>query len=424
MPPCRRTTPIGHPPSSMHGNSEDFPMNMLRRVSDKDLQRSSDLATRAKRVAAIAAHHADDVDHMSRYPVEAMDALKAERLLGCAIPVDFGGEGASIAELADICYTLGKACASTAMTFAMHQTKLACIIRHGRGSDWMEGAMRRMAAEQLLMASSTTEGQNGGNVRASAAAVTPDGDFMTLNRAATVISYGAQADGVVTTARRTEDSVASDQVLVIIMREDYTLDPLNNWETMGMRGTCSIGFDLKARFRPDQVMSTRYSDIHAQTMTPASHILWSSAWAGIAASAVEKAQAFVRTAMRGSGGQLPPGAVHYQRAVSSLKHARSLIAQQIQKFQALSKDPAALGSLDFQTGITMLKVDVSDAVVAAVTSALRCNGLAGYRQDGEFSVSRAMRDVLSAPIMIHNDRILANIATAALMAPVADSISA
>ena len=88
-----------------------------------------------------------------------MAALKDERLLGCAIPVDFGGEGASIAELADICYTLGKACASTAMIFAMHQTKLACVIRHGRGSEWMEGAMRRMAAEQLLMASSTTEGQ-------------------------------------------------------------------------------------------------------------------------------------------------------------------------------------------------------------------------------------------------------------------------
>jgi acyl-CoA dehydrogenase len=57
------------------------------------------------------------------------------------------------------------------MIFAMHQTKIACLIRHGIGSDWHERLLRRIADEQLLMASSTTEGQNGGNIRFSSAAV-------------------------------------------------------------------------------------------------------------------------------------------------------------------------------------------------------------------------------------------------------------
>ena len=47
-------------------------------------------------------------------------------------------------------------------------------------------------------------------------------------------------------------------------------------------------------------------------------------------------------------------------------------------------------------------------------SALQACGLSGYRNDGEFSVTRHLRDVLSAPIMINNDRILANAANAAL----------
>ena len=42
-------------------------------------------------------------------------------------------------------------------------------------------------------------------------------------------------------------------------------------------------------------------------------------------------------------------------------------------------------------------------------SAMRACGLSGYRNDGEFSVGRHLRDVLSAPIMINNDRILANL---------------
>jgi acyl-CoA dehydrogenase len=50
-----------------------------------------------------------------------------------------------------------------------------------------------------------------------------------------------------------------------------------------------------------------------------------------------------------------------------------------------------------------------------VMAAMRTCGLSGYRNDGDFSVGRQLRDVLSAPIMINNDRILSNIATASLM---------
>ena len=49
---------------------------------------------------------------------------------------------------------------------------------------------------------------------------------------------------------------------------------------------------------------------------------------------------------------------------------------------------------------------------------MRACGLSGFRNDGDFSVGRQLRDVLSAPLMINNDRILTNIATASLMSGV------
>jgi acyl-CoA dehydrogenase len=55
-------------------------------------------------------------------------------------------------------------------------------------------------------------------------------------------------------------------------------------------------------------------------------------------------------------------------------------------------------------------------------SAMRACGLAGYRNDGEFSVGRHLRDAVSAPLMINNERILANIATATLMSGVPNSL--
>src|SRR6202011_6170276 len=220
-------------------------------------------------------------------------------------------------DITDICYTLGRACASTAMIFAMHQTKVACLVRHGTGSRWHEMLMRRVATEQMLLASSTTEGQNGGNIRSSAAAVERIGTDISLLRNATVISYGAQADGIVTIARRAGDAAASEQVLLAITKDNYTLERSLEWETLGMRGTCSAGFELKFKGSTKQ--------IHAQTMTPVAHLCWSSAWAGIAAAGVERAQLSIRKAARGAGGQMPPGAAHFTAAKMTLAKLRAVI---------------------------------------------------------------------------------------------------
>jgi acyl-CoA dehydrogenase len=386
------------------------------------LDRSSSFFQRTAAVAAAAAAEAEDVDRAARFPKAAIDAARQQQLLGIQIPTEFGGHGASIFDVTDMCYTLGRACSSTAMIFAMHQTKVACLIRHGTGSTWHEMLMRRVATEQLLLASSTTEGQNGGNVRSSAAAVERTGTDISLVRKATVISYGAQADGIVTIARRASDAAASDQVLIALTKDNYTLERSLEWETLGMRGTCSAGFELKATGSAEQVFPESYDKIHAQTMTPVAHLCWSSVWAGIAAAAVERAQLFIRKAARGSGGQMPPGAAHFTAAKMTLTKLRALITSTLDTYANHEHDERALSSLDFQSSINLLKVEASELAVETVMSAMRACGLSGYRNDGNFSVGRHLRDALSAPLCINHDRILANIATASLMSGVPASL--
>jgi acyl-CoA dehydrogenase len=382
----------------------------------------SSFPQRTAAVASVAAAEAEQVDRDARFPQTAIDTARQQRLLGIQIPLQFGGDGASIPEIAEMCYTLGRACASTAMIFAMHQTKVACLVRHGTGSNWHEALMRRVATEQMLLASSTTEGQNGGNIRFSSAAVEHAGSEISLVRNATVISYGAQADGIVSIARRANDAAGSDQVLLAMTRDDYTLEKSLEWETLGMRGTCSAGFELKFNGSSAQIFPESYDKIHAQTMTPVAHLSWSSAWAGIAAASVERAQAFIRKAARGAGGQMPPGAAHFTAAKRSLAKLRAMIAANLDTYTAHEHDERALSSLDFQSQINLLKVEASELAVETVMHSMRACGLSGYRNDGDFSVGRHLRDVLSAPIMINNDRILANIATASLMSSVPVSL--
>jgi len=216
--------------------------------------------------------------------------------------------------------------------------------------------------------------------------------------------------------------VASDQVLLAITKDDYTLTPSMGWETLGMRGTCSAGFELKVRAPADRIFPESYEKIHAQTMTPVAHLCWSSVWAGIAAAAVDRAQRFIRRAARTSGGQMPPGAAHFTAAKMSLAKLRAIITANLDNYAAREHDERALSAIDFQSSINLLKVEASELAVQTVMSAMRACGLSGYRNDGEFSVGRLLRDVLSSPLMINNERILANIASSSLMSGVPTSL--
>lgn len=382
----------------------------------------SDLRARARAAAAVAGQHASAVDSAARFPAEAFAAIKAQRLLSIMVPETLGGEGRGIGEASDVCYELGQACASSGMIYAMHNIKIACLVRHMGRSAALERLLRRLSAEQLLLASSTTEGQSGGNVRSSEAPVQHHDGGITLERRASVISYGAHADGIVTTARRSAEAAPSDQVLVAFLKSDYALSPLQGWSTLGMRGTCSEGYILKASGTPDQILPEPYETIHAQTMVPYAHLLWGSVWTGIAASATGRAQAFMRQAMRQGNGQLPPGAPHFTKALSSLRALRGMLATAMRAYERVKGDSKALASLEFQSMITLTKVEASELAVSIVMSALRACGLSGYRTDSEFSVERHLRDVLSSPLMINNERILSNLASSALLTPLPASL--
>jgi acyl-CoA dehydrogenase len=381
---------------------------------------SEDLGVRAARAAEIAATHANAVDADSRFPEEALAALKAEKLLGIMVPESLGGENASVAQVVDICYALGRACSSTGMIYAMHQVKAACVAYHGIESPWQRDFLGRMIGDQLLLASSTTEGKGGGNVRSSEAPIEHADGRIVLVRDASVISYGAQADAVVTTARRTAESDASDQVLVVFEKKNYSLEKTGSWDTLGMRGTCSAGFSLKAVGSPDQILPVPYGTIHTQTMVPTSHLMWAGNWAGIAAGAVERAKKFMRKAQR--AGALPPGVPHFTQALANLRSLRALIAATLNRYEAIAHDPKALSGIDFQTAINLLKVDASELAVQTVMNAMRATGLSGYRNDTDVSVGRSLRDILSSPIMINNDRILSSLTNSTILSDIPSSI--
>src|SRR6185503_10970915 len=114
---------------------------------------------------------------------------------------------------------------------------------------------------------------------------------------------------ILVTARTSPDAATSDQVIVLVRKSGTTLTQTSGWDTLGFRGTCSLGFLLEARGHVDQIIPVPYADVSARTMHPISHIVWSSLWLGLASDAVSKARAFVRAEARKKPGTTPPGAL-------------------------------------------------------------------------------------------------------------------
>lgn len=360
----------------------------------------------------IAAKHADAVDRDARFPVETMNALREERLLGAFVPVALGGLGCGLTEIAAMCQALAQGCASAGMVFAMHQIQVGCIVRHSAESPFFRRYLQELTAEQRLIASVTSEVGVGGSLRTSVAAVEPigsDGESLCrLTKQATTVSYGQAADDLLITVRRAPDAPPADQVLVLVRRSESTLTPRGGWDTLGMRGTCSPPFEVSAAFSKEQILPISFAEISSQTMVPFSHLLWGSCWLGIATDAALRARAYVQSEARKNPGATPPAASRLADATETLHRMRSIVESALREYETLmDRNPETLSSVGFALRMNNLKVAASQLAVEVVSKALSTCGIAGYRADSKFSIGRHLRDAHSAPLMIANDRILA-----------------
>lgn len=338
---------------------------------------------------------AASVDAEGRPPTESVEALRATGLLCAGLPGDLGGLGWDLRTLADTATTLAMACSSTALVWAMQQSQLATIARHTPRSEKWLSTSRTIAARGLLVASAVSEPGSGGALTTSAAALAPRGRRLVVAKEASTVSYGSIADAFLISCRRSPTAPANDVVLAYVERARCNAVITRHWDALGMRGTASVGMRIEAEVGHDAVLQDDFGVILRCTMTPVAHVLWSACWIGVASVAVDRARAYLRSA--------PRAAAAKQRAITdaagSLDTARALLADVLQVGDLGVASPEASRRLNH------LKIQVSTLAMSSVLDALGVLGTAGYLHDGEWSITRQVRDILSAPLMVGNHRL-------------------
>lgn len=366
-------------------------------------------------MAAVAAKHADAVDHEGRLPTQLLETLRAEHLMGLLVPVRFGGPGLPLRTVVNVCRRLSEHCAASGLIYAMHQSQSAVAIQHAQDSEWHRHLLARMAAEQLLVASATTEGATGGAIRASACFLDlQDDGQLHLRKNGAVISYAPVADVFLVSARRAEDSAPTDQRLVAVLSEQLTLQAHTPWNPIGMRGARTDRYDLVARCAPEQVYAEPFSVHMSQTMLPTSHLLLGAVWLGIAVSALGRARDFLRQRNRGGAPLNPIANLRLAEGEALVQQFRGMLAACMALYENADGPETATERM---VSYNALKVGASDLVVRITDIALRICGIQGYMEPGDFYLSRHIRDAHAAAVMVNDDRILGSLSSVVLGVP-------
>jgi acyl-CoA dehydrogenase len=355
-----------------------------------------------------AAPNAIAVDRDARFPTETIEALRNEHALSAFIPTELGGGGVAFETIAAACFELGRRCGASAMVFAMHQIQIISIARHLDDAPWFEEYLQYVAREQRLIASVTSELGTGGDMGRSVAAVSTSEDgSCTFEKQAPTVSYGAHADDLFVTLRRAPDAEPSDQVVALALGDQLTLEPSGTWDPLGMRGTCSPGYVVRATIRPEQVLPTPFPRVSAESMVPVSHILWSHLWLGIATDAFDRARAFVRAAAKQRPGEPPPVALRLSHLMSDLSLLRAEVSSALGEFVEASDEPGRerLSTMASALRFNNLKIAASEQAPLVCQGALGVCGIMGFKNDTPFSVGRHLRDTMSACLMVANERI-------------------
>jgi len=212
------------------------------------------LLERAADIGPVLAAHAARHDDERSFVVEGYDALQDAGLLRAAVPVELGGDGAGVAELAALQRELAHHCGATALASAMHQHVVAFTAwRYRRGLPGAEATLRRVAEEGILLVS--TGGGDYTHPRGEAVRV--EGGFRVTGRKrfASQSSHGT----VMSTMFVYQDPERGRRVLNMALPIHADgVSVADTWDTLGMRGTASDDIVVEDVFVPaERVLADR-----------------------------------------------------------------------------------------------------------------------------------------------------------------------
>jgi indole-3-acetate monooxygenase len=349
-----------------------------------DASKSRSAVELAEELGPIFARRAEQQTDEDRFVTENFADLKAAGLVEAGVPAELGGGGADVDELAEMLRTIAHYCGSTALAFSMHTHQVAIPAWRWKVQKAapVEPLLRRIAAERIILLSSGGSDWIGGSGRAEKV----DGGYRITARK--VFSSGSPVGDLLMTSAVLESEGEPATVLHFgVPMNSPHVKVLDNWRTLGMRGTGSNDVVIDGHVVPEAAVAARRKagewhplfQIIATTAFP----LVYSVYLGVAESAREIA---IATAKRKTPDQHAiqlAGRMDTELAAARLAREWMLAAVRLNAPSAATVNQVMMG-----------RQIVARHAIAAVEYAMELAGSAGfYRATG---LERRFRDIQAA----------------------------
>lgn len=204
-----------------------------------------ELVTKAERIAReCLAPRAHEVDASATNPKESWNDVWQNGLLTLGIPKEHGGLELDMLTYIMVIEKLAGGCTNTGMTVHMHSTVMRFIEALCTGKQ-KSAYYPEVVEEGRLFGSWGSEPETRGGTAMRYTTITPEGEGYVINgiKHFCTMAGGAHRYMIHCNAQNTTDPLGSQQ-LALIPHDVAGLSQLDEWDTLGMRGTVSPSMKL------------------------------------------------------------------------------------------------------------------------------------------------------------------------------------
>ena len=204
-----------------------------------------ELVNTAERIAKECLEpRAAEVDASSTHPKESWKDVWQNGLLTIGVPKEYGGHGLDMLTYVMVIEKLAGGCTNTGMTVHMHSTVMRFIEALGTAQH-KANLYPEIVDEGKLFGSWGSEPETRGGSAFRFTTITADDEGYAINGVKNfcTMSGGAHRYMIHCNAQNTDDPVGSQQ-LALIHHDAAGLSQLDEWNTLGMRGTISPSMKL------------------------------------------------------------------------------------------------------------------------------------------------------------------------------------
>jgi alkylation response protein AidB-like acyl-CoA dehydrogenase len=338
----------------------------------------------ARELGPVLARRADETKDEDTFVADNIALLKSSGLFEAGVPLELGGGGANVDQLAMMLRTLAYHCGSTGLAFSMHTHQVAIPAWRWthQGAKPTEPLLRRIAKERIQLVSSGGSDWIGGSGKAERV----EGGYRISARK--VFSSGSPTGDLLMTSAILETEGEPPTVLHFgVPMNSPHVKVLDTWHTLGMRGTGSHDVLIDGHVVPEAGVSARrkageWNPLFQIIATIAFPLVY-AAYLGVAESARDLAIALAKKRPSSHHITVLAGRMETELTAARLAHDSMLAAVRLNNPSALTINQVMIG-----------RQLVARHAIAAVELAMELAGGAGfYRAAG---LERRFRDIQGA----------------------------